>query len=329
MDVYLNQLRSKYHSPAIALAIYNVDNRNNNQSSIYYVSGMSTLPNQLALDNTIFRTGSLTKLFTADLIIKYNIPLDDPISKYFPILGSIPFGNSTIRLILEHRSGLPRDLSKPAKTLQSILEELLITRTSSNNKNKNNKNYVYSNVGYILLRYLLEVYTSQRYDTLLKSYLDELGMYDSSLTLDVDITTNNYYNKYNNNLATGYRLLNGRLIAVEESNNGLYGLGSLSISIRDLSKYLPIAYSSNKIAYQQRGTNNFIKTGSVPGFSAGILIKEGEGQAIGFLSNLHGIENLLINDLIKMDLKQQSNLEELNRVKSLSQDNNNKDCILL
>ncbi len=68
--------------------------------------------------NTVYEIGSITKLFTslllADMVVKKQINLDDPISKFLPATVKAPARDGkeiTLRSLATHKSGLPDLLS--------------------------------------------------------------------------------------------------------------------------------------------------------------------------------------------------------------------------
>ncbi|MGH7622439.1 MAG: serine hydrolase domain-containing protein, partial [Gemmatimonadaceae bacterium] len=88
-------------------------------------------------DRTIYDLASLTKVVatTSALMILYDegkVHLDDPVSKYVPEFSGGQKDQVTVRMLLEHRSGLPagRDLWRiahtPAEARQAVIETPLV-----------------------------------------------------------------------------------------------------------------------------------------------------------------------------------------------------------
>jgi CubicO group peptidase (beta-lactamase class C family) len=151
-----------------------------------------------ATPDTIYRIGSVTKVFTTTLMCmlrdKGLIRLDDPVGKYLPEdvqLPSDPRGEPviTLRHLATHSSGLPRLTPNVAAkgedayggyTVEQLYEGLaeisLIYPTGAKS--------VYSNLGVGLLGHVLERAAGQPYETLLKKHLLEpLAMKDTTITL--------------------------------------------------------------------------------------------------------------------------------------------------
>ena len=79
-------------------------------------AGQTALGNTKQPDgNTLYEIGSISKVFTsiilADMVIKKQVSLNDPISKYLPATVKTPQRNNAAITLLDvatHRSGLPR-----------------------------------------------------------------------------------------------------------------------------------------------------------------------------------------------------------------------------
>lgn len=112
--------------------------------------------------NTIFRVGSITKTFTAEAILKLRderkVSLDDPAEKYLPELSQVRYPTAqspriTIRHLLTHTSGLPRDGGfKADRTDRDVTEsEVLAPLKDLKLERTPGMEYAYSNYGFSLL----------------------------------------------------------------------------------------------------------------------------------------------------------------------------------
>jgi D-alanyl-D-alanine carboxypeptidase len=87
-------------------------------------SGTTDLARRVALrSDDILRVGSVTKTFTAVLILKLVeegvLSLDDSLAKWFP---NFPNAEAiTVRQLLNHSSGIPEFLDSPGVLMKSIL----------------------------------------------------------------------------------------------------------------------------------------------------------------------------------------------------------------
>jgi CubicO group peptidase (beta-lactamase class C family) len=135
---------------------------------------------EVSATETIYDLASLTKVVgtTTAIMILYDaglVGLDDPVSKYLPEFSGGYKDSVTVRLLLEHRSGLPagRDLwrlaSTPAEARQLVLTTPLEYRPG--------KGQIYSDLGAITLGLLVEKISGERLDTFLQEHVfGPLGM---------------------------------------------------------------------------------------------------------------------------------------------------------
>jgi len=132
---------------------------------------------------SIYDLASLTKVIgtTTALMILYDqgkIHLDDPVSKYVPEFSGGEKDLVTLRLLLEHRSGLPagRDLWRIAHTPEEAREAVIQTPLAYHP----DQYYEYSDLGADMLGFVVEAASGQRLDQFLTDHVWEpLGMEDT------------------------------------------------------------------------------------------------------------------------------------------------------
>jgi len=134
------------------------------------------IPNQ---PDTKFRLGSITKQFTALLIVKLaeegKIKLDVPITTYLPDYPKENGDKITIHNLLTHTSGIPNYTSVPnfmrEKARNSYTPEAFVkTFSSLPLEFTPGEKFNYSNSGYFLLGYIIEKITGKTYE----QYLQEV-----------------------------------------------------------------------------------------------------------------------------------------------------------
>jgi CubicO group peptidase (beta-lactamase class C family) len=113
---------------------------------------------QPVADDTLFDLASLTKLFTATVVVLLAeqglLGLDDPLARYFPTYRSSGREAVTVRQLLTHTSGLPadihfwRDRPDPAARREAVLAQPLDAAPGTRSR--------YSCVGYLTLGLLVE-----------------------------------------------------------------------------------------------------------------------------------------------------------------------------
>jgi len=138
--------------------------------------------------DTKFRVGSVTKQFTAMLIMQLveegKLKLDVPVTTYIPDYPKDKGDKITIHHLLTHTSGIPnytglstfgdimRDPITPEELVKSFLDLPLEFEPG--------EQFSYSNSGYILLGYIIEKVTGKSYEDNLKERIFEpLGMKNS------------------------------------------------------------------------------------------------------------------------------------------------------
>ncbi len=164
----------------------------------YFAYGRAAVEGGAPVDQrTIYEIGSITKVFTAvvlaDMAVKGEVALDDPVQRYLPDSVRVPGSDSqpiTLRLLSVQRSGLPRmpanfaprDASNPyadydAARLYAFLNGYTLTRAPG-------AAYEYSNVGVGLLGLALARRAGMGYEELVRRrILAPLGMTSTMITL--------------------------------------------------------------------------------------------------------------------------------------------------
>ena len=128
--------------------------------------------------NTIFQVGSMTKQFTASVILKlaelHKLSLDDKISKYFP---NIKRGDEiTIKNFLTHTSGLSEIFRDPLfikenKQIPISKEKLLSFFIDKPLYFNPGTQYTYCNSGYILLGLIIEKVSGKPYEQMVRDFI--------------------------------------------------------------------------------------------------------------------------------------------------------------
>lgn len=151
--------------------------------------GFADVENKLkATGQTKYRIGSISKTFTAVLVMKAveekKLSLDQTIDKFFPTIPNA--GEITVSQLLYHRSGIHNFTNDPAylswyttpKTEREMVE--IIAKAGSDFEPGSKA--AYSNSNYVLLSYILEKTLKQPYAALLKKYISTpLGLKDTYL----------------------------------------------------------------------------------------------------------------------------------------------------
>lgn len=159
----IEKLMKRQHLPSVAVAL--IDDQDVVWQKVF---GMADVENQIpGTADTVYRMWSVAKVFTAievmRLVEEKLVELDAPLTTYLPdfsIQDRFPDGNPiTIRSILSHQAGLPRNgcawvLSSPqdAQVLGETTESVCFCHTAT----PVGERYKYSNLGPQLLGHLIE-----------------------------------------------------------------------------------------------------------------------------------------------------------------------------
>lgn len=135
-------------------------------------------------ERTIYDLASLTKVVatTTAIMILYDqgkVKLDEPVSTYLPALSGGAKDDITIRLLLEHRSGLPagRDLWRTAWTPEEARQAAIATPLECSPGSC----VIYSDIGADILGFVVEAVTGQRLDVFLQERVfDPLNMQETA-----------------------------------------------------------------------------------------------------------------------------------------------------
>lgn len=199
-----------------------------------------------ATPKTLYRIGSVTKVFTATLLVALRdsgrLGLDDALSRYLP--GNVPVPSDprgapeiTLRHLATHASGLPRvpvtlDSGKEDPydnfSRQALLASLKKTRLDYPTGEK----YSYSNLGFALLGRALERATGETYEELLDRILFEpLGMTSSAVTLGP---------KRSHLLATPYAKSDTQKETADWNLGSIAPAGGIASSVEDMAKFVSL-----------------------------------------------------------------------------------------
>jgi D-alanyl-D-alanine carboxypeptidase len=145
--------------------------------------GYSDMGKKKADETTRYRIGSITKTFTATLVLKAvennKLKLDDTIDKYFPGIANAK--NITIRHLLSHRSGIHNFTNDSSYQgwfrNPKTRDEMIAVITKAGSDFEPGSKASYSNSAYVLLTFILEDLYNQPYAKLLENQITKpLGL---------------------------------------------------------------------------------------------------------------------------------------------------------
>jgi CubicO group peptidase (beta-lactamase class C family) len=184
-------------------------------------------------DHSVFKIGSITKQFTAALILKLieqgRLEIKDDISKY---VTEVDYKNKiTVEQLLNHTSGIPNYyffedyIAFKAEELSTkdMLEKIVIKPLDF----APGTNYKYSNSGYYLLGIIIEKVTGMSYNNAIKALITEPLKLNSTSVSDKHAL-----------LVNGYKRFYNKLIPSDAINIMVpYSAGAMISNLEDLLKW--------------------------------------------------------------------------------------------
>ena len=204
--------------------------------------------------DTRFRLGSITKQFTAALILQLvdegKVKLDGKLSDYLPAYRKDIGDKVTIHQLLNHTSGIPSYTGLPG-FLANVsrnpytVEDFVKLYASNDLEFEPGSKYSYNNSGYFLLGAIIEKVTGQSYDKVLKArILDPLGMKNTGYDLHAPIIAKR---------ATGYqRAADGYRHAPYLDMSIPYAAGSMYSTVEDLYLWDQALYTDRVVSAQSK-----------------------------------------------------------------------------
>ncbi len=230
-----------------------------------------------------FDLRSIAKLFAKVAVLEMEreglLGLEDPISKYIP---DFPRGDEiTITHLMDHRSGLPRELDEP-NTLELTAEEIVDLAKLAPLEFEPGKDQRYSNVGFQLLYYLIGKVSGQPFREVLKErYFDPLQMKGtgSNFMPELRIPDHYAYGHFQNNA--------DRLVAITGFLKDETQMGNFHSTAGDMDRYLNSLDSVSVSSLLKEGSLGH--AGGTKGKRAYVFRDFTKGYSIVFLSNYDGI----------------------------------------
>jgi CubicO group peptidase (beta-lactamase class C family) len=221
-----------------------------------------------------FRLGSLTKQFTAALVLLLQqdgkLKIEDPVSKYLPEVPAA-WAKITLANLLGHTSGIPnftneKDFGAWASSEHTHAEELARITAKPLEFEPGSK-FEYSNSNYEVLGMVIEKVSGKTYESQLhERLLDPLGMTDTGLDSDTLVLPKR---------AQGYMRDHGKLVvARSESLSIPWAAGSMYSTTGDLLKWEHGLFGAKVLSEES------LKRMTTPGlgdYGLGVFVRNTEG----------------------------------------------------
>jgi D-alanyl-D-alanine carboxypeptidase len=306
IDDFVKAQMEQRRIPGLALAIVKQD-----QVTKHEAYGVANLELKTpARKETVFEIGSITKQFTAALILLLvqdgKLSLDAKISGYFDNAPE-SWKDITIRHLLTHTSGIKTYTGLPGFEVTKKLDahKFVAAIGAQPLESKPGDAYKYCNSGYNLAGYIVEKATGKSYWEVLRTRILE--------PLDMRLTGSRDLKPIIENRADGYEIENGRLVNRDSDLTDVFAAGAITSTVGDLVKWNAALDSSKFLSQASRtamwdsvALNNSAKhpyglgwrldahkdrraiwhSGSTSGFTASLLRFPDEKLAIIVLCNL-------------------------------------------
>lgn len=245
LDLWIEEQRAYHHLPGIAIGV--VYDQELVWAKGYGVSDLES--GAPVTPETVFRVGSITKLFTATAVMQLRdagkLRLDDPVTTHLPwfTVKSSFTGEPqiSVRQLLTHTSGLPREAAFPYWTTHDFPTREQIRRALPGQDAifAPATTYKYSNLGMALLGEIVAEVSGEPWADYLESHVFEpLGMTATSADPDDDLLAR---------MTTGYlrRTAEGhRKIADYYDTGGLAPAANIVSSVADLARFAALQFST-------------------------------------------------------------------------------------
>ncbi len=248
-----------------------------------------------------FRIGSITKQFTATLILQLvaegKLDLDGKLSDYLPDYRKDTGEKVTIRQLLNHTSGIPSYTDIPHVWQDSLRnhysEDYFIRHFCSGDLTfAPGENFHYNNTGYYLLAVVLEKVTGKNFGELLKEkILNPAGMKETGIEGAEEIPLKKAASGY---VKKGFRLYKDPYIYMPNA----LGAGDMYSTVEDLAKWDKALYG-NKILPEK--FKKLMFTPNKFGYGFGWFIppkREGvKSQIVWHTGGINGFNTIIYRDL--------------------------------
>lgn len=235
----------------------------------------------------------LAKTALYEMEAEGKIDLNGPLSQY---LQGFPFGDDvTIKQLMDHSSGLPRELTDlPDDALSLSPDEVIALIKKESLEFEPGTEFRYSNPGYQLLYYLIGKIAGKPYPQVLRErYFERLKMQGTgSHFLDPESRLSDY--------AYGHYLSNDRLKVVESLEREDMQLGHLFSTAEDMARFISyLAQSPVGELLESEGA--ITHAGGSRGKRAWVYSDAEKHVTIVFLANIDMIPfEKLTSDLVRM-----------------------------
>lgn len=273
-----------------------------------------------ATSKTVYRAGSISKLFTAvsamQLVEQGKLDIDKPVTEYLPDFRIVdPFEDAepvTLRQLMCHRSGLVREspIGGYLDPNEPSIDESVASLADCVRVHPPAKVTKYSNIGVTIVGQAVAKVSGMAFDEYQrKNVLDPIGMTHSSYLCDEHVQ---------DQLSNSYMLVADGHGGFKRTESPLFDLGTLPAgnlftSVEDLARFLSCLFADGKVNGKQILTPETLTemwtpqlTDSESGFGLGFSVGEfrdrrrisHSGAVYGFSSSWIGVPELKVGVVV-------------------------------
>ena len=241
-------------------------------------------PNVPATPATHYRVGSISKMFTATMILQLieekKLTLATPLATFFPQLPNAKA--ITIDQLLSHRSGLHSFTSDPAypsyMTQPKTQAEMLALIAPTKPDFEPGTNYAYSNSNYVVLSYIIEKLTKMPYaQALQKRITTKAGLKDTYYGGKIDPAKQEAFSYAGG--PSGWKLMPETDMSIPS------GAGAIVSTPADLDRFLEALFGGRLVSAASLGEMKTIRDGYGRGL---MLLPFGSKQSYGHGGSIDG-----------------------------------------
>ena len=258
---------------------------------VLYAGGSGLADASWGLPNTPdtrFRIGSVTKQFTAALVLQLveegRLDLDAPVTRYLPDYPAASGDRITLHHLLSHTSGIPDITSLPTFAAEierdAFTPDSLMTVFSGLDLVfEPGKGAAYSSSGYIVLGAILERVTGEPYARLLQErLLGPLGLHDTVYDDGRSVIPR---------MAQGYTRVAGTLERAEYIDPSVpYAAGMMVSTVHDLQRWAEALYRGDP--FQHPETAERMRTPVTGPVAYGLMVYDQPVGALAVPTVIHG-----------------------------------------
>lgn len=256
-------------------------------STVYQKTLGSNHPDIKVNNETRYRIGSITKMFTATMIMQLveekKLKLTDKLSKFYPKIDQA--NNITIEMLLRHRSGINdyinSDQALDANNLALTKQDVINTINTYKSIFEPDSKTQYSNSNYFLLGQILEQITQKNYsENLIARICKPLNLYYTTLSNNpIDI---------NKKEINSYTVKNSTWEVIPQTNTKIPdAAGGIISTANDLTTFIHALFSYKLVKKETLEVMMQTKNG----FGLGLtVIPFGDRKFYGHVGRIDGFE---------------------------------------